>query len=78
MLHLQWLTHLRTRLIGARLQVKLWRTKESDVLSSNKYQNVLDKINLNINPDIAQKGSIGSSSTAGYIESGLKNLDNRF
>ena len=29
-------------------------------MSSNKYQNALDMINLNINPDIAQKGSIGS------------------
>lgn len=31
-------------------------------MSSNKYQNALDKINANINPDIAQKGSIGSFS----------------
>lgn len=52
--------------------------KESDILSSNKYQNALDKINANINPDIAQKGSIGSFSTSGCIESGLKNLDNGF
>ena len=29
-------------------------------MSSNKYQNALDMINVNINPDIAQKGSIGS------------------
>lgn len=31
-------------------------------MSSNKYQNALDKINANIDPVIAQKGSIGSFS----------------
>lgn len=47
-------------------------------MSSNKYKNVLDKINANINPDIAQKGSIGSFSIAGHMEFGLKNWDNGF
>ena len=45
---------------------------------SDKYQNALNKINENINPDIAQKGSIGSFNAVGYIEYGLNNCDNGF